>query len=163
MTSKTLQLTIIFYLTSHNSICLPKTGVGQLNLALLNLKFSIEIQEITVIDFQLQPYGLTLRVHQHSNHLATSVGKSLILYTLSPGIGLHCGTYLNSWVGLFVNVLTRGWYYAMKHFPVGSGKRVGGIKRLLCVSPVANKGLYIEEYTSNTTRLRILQFTHDCF
>ena len=38
-----------------------------------------------------------------------------------------------------------------------------GFKRLFPVSPVANEGLYIEEYTCSTTRLCILQLTHDRF
>ena len=38
-----------------------------------------------------------------------------------------------------------------------------GVDRLFLVSPVANEGLYIGEYTCSTSRLCILQFTHDHF
>ena len=60
-------------------------------------------------------------------------------------------------------VVTRGWYYAKKHFPVDSGQRVGGMKKLLSVNFVVSKGLYREEYMCSTTCLCILQFTHDLF
>ena len=60
-------------------------------------------------------------------------------------------------------VLTRGWHYAKKHFPVDSGQRVGGMEKLPRVNFVANKGLYREEYTCSTSCLFILQFTHDMF
>ena len=52
----------------------------------------------------------------------------------------------------------------MKQFPFRSGP-LGwvGVERLFPVSLVANEGLYIEEYTCSTTRLCILQFTHDRF
>ena len=47
--------------------------------------------------------------------------------------------------------------------PVQVGQRVGGIRKTLPVRPVANEGLYIEEYTCSTICLCILQFTHDRF
>ena len=49
----------------------------------------------------------------------------------------------------------------MKKFLFGSGQGWDGIKRFLRVRPVANEGLYIEEYRCSTIHLSTLQFTLD--
>ena len=52
--------------------------------------------------------------------------------TLTTGIGLHRGSDLNSWTGLFSKVwITRGWDFAMKQFPFRSGQRVGGSRKTI--------------------------------
>ena len=71
---------------------------------------------------------LALQVCQRSNHLATSVGKSLHgnqADTLTTGIGLHCGQDLNSWRGLLLTS-----YQGVEQY---------GSIVLISVSPFANK------------------------